>query len=160
MKRLVIVGALLGLAATVQAAEYKAGAISVVDPWARASAGMARTGAAYARLVNTGDTEDRLISAASPVAEKVEIHTHIQEGNVLRMREVEAIPLPPGTTVTLEPGGYHLMLMGLERRLEKGERVPGTLVFERAGTVAVEFQVEGVAAHSPGHTMTDHSKGH
>lgn len=125
------------------------GAIRVVDPWARASAGMATAGAAYMTLENTGSTADRLIAAESPAASTVELHTHIVEGDIMRMRPVEQIDLPPGETVMLEPGGHHVMLIGLSAPLEIGESFPLTLTFSAAGTTTVEVTIRQPGATGP-----------
>ncbi|MGE0725355.1 MAG: copper chaperone PCu(A)C [Alphaproteobacteria bacterium] len=116
------------------------GAIQVEQPWARATVGSARASAAYMTLRNDG-AADRLLSASSPLAETVEIHTVIKEGTVMRMRPVPAIDLPAGGTARLAPGGFHIMLLGLRRPLKDGDRVPLTLTFEKAGAIAVEASV-------------------
>lgn len=118
------------------------GDLSVEKAWARASAGPARNGAGYLTISNAGAEDDRLIGAAAPgVAERIELHTHIKDGNIMRMRPVEAIDVPAGGTATLEPGGRHLMMMGLKAPLEAGQSVPVTLTFERAGEVTVTLEV-------------------
>ena len=93
---------------------------------------------------------DRVVSASSPVAERVELHETIRDGDVMRMREVEAIELPAGQTVELKPGGLHLMLMGLKAPLKAGETVPVTLKFEKAGDVTVQLNVEGAGQATMG----------
>jgi copper(I)-binding protein len=101
-------------------------------------------------LRNTGTAPDRLLSAATPAARVVELHTHIREGDVMRMRPVADIPVPPGETVRLQPGGLHVMLIGLTRPLERGQQIPLTLRFERGGevTVMLEVQAAGARGHS------------
>jgi copper(I)-binding protein len=122
--------------------------IEVVEPWARAALA-GRTGAAYMTLVNPTDTTDRLIAAASDAAETVELHAHLHEGGVMRMRPVTAIEIPPGEPVVLAPGGLHIMLIGLRRDLKRGETIRLTLRFERAGTVEVELPVLAAGARGP-----------
>jgi copper(I)-binding protein len=108
-------------------------------------------GGAFVTLLNTADAPDRLVSASSAVAERVELHTHIMDGGVMRMREVEGgIPLPPGETVNLQPGGLHIMLLGLNQGLAAGSRFPLTLTFEKAGSVQVEVPVEAMGSMGPG----------
>ena len=92
---------------------------------------------------------DRLVSASSPAARTTELHTHIREGDVMRMRGVPGIEVPAGQAVTLQPGGLHLMLIGLTQPLNRGETVPVTLVFERAGPVQVALQVQSAGAREP-----------
>lgn len=132
------------------AAEHKMGDIKVMNPWARASAKMARAGAAYVTLENTGDTADKLVSASAPVADKAELHTHIKDGDVMKMREVASIEVGPHAKVALKPGGLHVMLIGLKKPLEKGSHFPLTLNFEKAGKMTVEVTVEGPGAMGMG----------
>ena len=152
---LAALAAVVGSAAAF-AADYRAGDIEISDPWARASATpQARTGAAYMALSNKGDTADRLTGASSPVAERAELHTHEMDGNVMRMRSIEAIEIAPGEPAVLRPGGLHLMLVGLRQPLRAGDRVPLTLTFQRGGTVEVEVAVgpvAGMAAPGAPHT--------
>lgn len=132
------------------------GAIRIVDPWARATAGMATVGAAYMTLENTGATTDRLIEATSPIATDAELHAHIVDGDIMRMRGVESMDLPPGETVELQPGGLHVMLIGLSTPLQLGEHFPLTLTFAEAGTTTVEVEVLQPGAIEPGR---DHARG-
>ncbi|MCX7684041.1 MAG: copper chaperone PCu(A)C [Acetobacteraceae bacterium] len=128
----------------------RAGDIAIASPWTRA-AGANANGAGFMLLSNTGSAPDRLVSAASPAARVVELHTHIREGEVMRMRPVPDIPIPPGETVRLQPGGLHVMLIGLTRPLERGQQVPLTLRFERGGEVTVLLEVQAAGARGPGH---------
>lgn len=138
-----------------------AGKIAVENVWARASAGRAGAGAAYLTLRNTGNADDRLLSASTDVAKRAELHTHRMNGNVMRMARVEAVGVPAGKAVTLKPGGNHVMLMGLNRKLAKGDRFPLTLTFEKSGSVTVDVAVQGIAAMGPaghGGMRMDHMK--
>lgn len=130
--------------------DYAAGDIRIGHPWTRA-AGANGNGGGFMRLTNGGAQADRLLSAASPIARTVELHTHLREGEVMRMRPVADIPLPAGQTVELRPGGLHVMLIGLTAPLTQGARVPLTLRFERAGEVTVELAVEAAGARAGGH---------
>jgi len=123
--------------------------VAVQDAWARASTGAHRTGAAYLTVVNGGDAADRLVSASTPAAERAELHAHLHEGGVMRMRQVEAIEVHPGEPAVLAPGGLHVMLMGLTRPLKVGDRFPLTLVFERAAPKTVEVAVLAAGAAGP-----------
>lgn len=133
------------------------GAVEIHQPWARASAGMARAGGSFMTLVNTGETADALLSASSDVAATVELHTHIKEGDVMRMRPVERIDLPAGETVMLQPGGLHVMLIGLHAPLEENDSFDLTLTFEKAGETTVTVDVKGVGAMS---AAGGHGHGH
>ncbi|QRF90585.1 hypothetical protein CLH39_10230 [Alcaligenes faecalis] len=144
---------------------YKAGPIEIEHPWSRATVEQATTGAVYLVLRNPSKQEDRLLSASTPAAEKVELHTHIHDGDVMRMRQINAIDISPESNTTLEPSGLHLMLIGLKQPLVKGKAFPMTLVFEQAGPVTVQIDVQGLKDRAPSHsgsedTSADHSHGH
>jgi copper(I)-binding protein len=135
------------------AAAAQAGDIAVDDPFARASAGPARVGAAFMTLKNSGAAADALVAAESPVAARAELHTHIKDGDVMRMRQVLSIDVPAGGTVSMQPGGLHIMLIDLKEPLKQGETFPLTLTFAKAGTVTVQVPVKSAAemAPMPGH---------
>ncbi len=122
----------------------KVGDIMIHESWARASLGSAPNSAAYMTLMTHGDAADKLIGVATPVAEKAELHNHIMEGDIAKMRPVEAIDVNPDEPVTLEPGGFHVMLIGLKEKLKEGEALPLTLTFEKAGEVTVDVPILGV----------------
>ena len=129
--------------------DVRSGGLHISHPWARATAGVARNGAAYLTIVNRGREADRLVGVASPVARKAVLHSHIVDGDIIRMRPVAAIEIDPGKPAVLEPGGRHIMLIGLEAPLVAGTRFPLTLMFERAGEIAVEVVVEPPGAIRP-----------
>ena len=154
MWRIVVpVVASIALAVAAPAADTaKVGDIAIDQPWARASLGNAPNSAAYMILQNTGAVPDRLIGGSTPVATQVQLHTHVMEGGVAKMRPVDAIEVAPGQPTVLEPGGAHVMLQGLTQKLEEGTTMPLTLVFEHAGKVMLEVPVEGImAGRGPGH---------
>jgi len=134
------------------AGDARLGDLSIEGAWARASAGPAGAGAAYMHIANGGGGADRLVAASTPRAGKAELHEHVHQDGVMRMREVEGgMALAPGQHTMLEPGGLHVMLFGLTAPLKEGERFPLTLRFERAGEVTVEVDVKGVAAKAGEH---------
>jgi periplasmic copper chaperone A len=133
--------ALAASSSTLQAHEYKIGKIDIDHPHARATAPGQPTGAGYLKLTN-GGAADKLLAASADVSGKVELHTMSMEGTVMRMRQVEAIDVPAGKTVALEPGGLHIMFVGLKAPLKVGESFPMKLRFEKAGEVTVEVKVE------------------
>jgi copper(I)-binding protein len=90
------------------------------------------------------------VSASAPVANKVELHTHIKDGPVMKMREVASIEVGPHAKVALKPGGLHIMMIGLKKPLEKGSHFPLTLTFEKAGKMTVEVTVEAAGAMGMG----------
>ncbi len=130
--------------------------LTVEAVWARVAPGTARSGAVYFRIVNRGRADDRLVGASSPVAARVELHTHRMQGGVMRMRRVEAVPVPGGGAAELAPGGNHVMLIGLRGPLEEGETFPLTLAFEKAGAIGLQVPVRPLTARGPG----AHHRGH
>jgi copper(I)-binding protein len=132
------------------ALDYRLGAIEIGQPWARATPPTAESGGGFLVITNTGTTPDRLIAVKSPAADKVEIHEMKMDGNIMRMREVEkGIEIPPGATVELKPGGFHVMFMGLKAPFAKDAKVPLTLVFEKAGSIDVDLMVQAMGAQAP-----------
>jgi copper(I)-binding protein len=118
------------------------GEVTATDAWARTSMGMDRAGAAYVVLTNDSTTADALIGATSPAAATVEIHeTTAGASGMTGMQPVDALELPAGATVTLEPGGYHLMLIDLTADLEVGQEIELTLDFETAPDLTVTAEV-------------------
>ena len=123
--------------------------ITISHPWALTGSIVAASGkepgsAGFMTLVNQGGEADRLVGAASPMAEKIEIHGIKVVGPDIAMRRLErGVGLPADTTITLKPRGYHLLMQGLKAPLAKGQRVPVTLTFEKAGSQQVELIVEG-----------------
>jgi len=131
-------------------ADFSIGSIQIGNPWTRATPKGADVAGAYMTLNNKGTAPDRLIGGSSPVAGRFEVHHMAVEGGVMKMRPVEGgLEIKPGETVELKPGSFHIMLMGLKQPLEKGQRVKGTLVFEKAGKVDIEYAVEALGAASP-----------
>ncbi len=153
--RLPVLGLLIALLPGLAFAhDYKLGTLEISQPWARATAPTAPAGGGFLTVTNKGTTPDRLIAVRSPAAEMVQVHEMKMEGNVMRMRELEhGLEIPAGATVTLAPGGFHLMMMGLKAPLKQHTKVPVTLVFEKAGSIDVELAVEGMGATHPGHDM-------
>src|SRR5262245_25454832 len=127
--------------------EYKAGSIRIENPWIRAAPAGAEVAGGYMKVENTGKETDRLIGGSTGIAGKFEIHEMKMEGSVMKMRELpKGLELKPGQSVELKPGSYHLMLVGLTQQPKEGDKVKGTLVFEKAGTVEVEYAVRAMGA--------------
>ena len=117
----------------------------VTRAWAPPSLAGARNGVAYFTLAFPAGPPDALIGASTPVAGKAELHRHEMKDGVMSMRPAGALPLKPGETLSLAPGGLHLMLMGMTRPLKLGDRFPITLLFEHRPPVTVEATVEAEA---------------
>jgi copper(I)-binding protein len=139
-----------------QALEYKAGSLTITDPWVRAPQGGAQAGGGLA-ITNTGSAPDHLLGGTASGATRVEVHVTSHEGGTTQMRPVEGgVEIKPGETVRLAPGGRHLMFIGLKQSLSEGEQVEGTLQFKNAGTVPVRFQVQAATARAPADHMNRH----
>jgi periplasmic copper chaperone A len=129
-------GFLLTILMTAAAAQAQ---VKVDRAWARPTVPGQQGGGGFVSI--TSDTADRLVSGSTPLAERFELHTMAMKGDVMEMRQVDAIDLPAGKTVELKPGGLHVMFIGLKQPLALGSKVPVTLKFEKAGEVRVEFDV-------------------
>jgi periplasmic copper chaperone A len=130
--------------------EFKAGSITIEQPWSRATPGGAQVAAGYLTIDNAAAAADQLLSATAEIAGRTEIHQMSMADGVMKMRQApEGVPVPAGGSVALEPNAYHLMFMDLKKPLKEGEAFAGTLTFEKAGTVDVTFEVEGMGATAP-----------
>jgi hypothetical protein len=126
-----------------------AGDIEIAEGFVTSAGPRAPTAAAYVTIVNKGSEDDRLTGASGAAARRVELHRHVLEDDVARMLPIpEGVPAPAGATVTLEPGGMHVMLMGLTEPLTPGASVALTLVFEKAGPLTLTLPVRGLGAPS------------
>lgn len=152
-KHLLPLTLVLGLLTTPLAAqEIRVGDLRITQTVARASPAMARSGAVYLTVTNTGTAPDRLVSASTVAAETVELHTTLRDGNIMRMQAVPGIDIPGGQTVTLSPGGLHVMLMGLKGPLNDGSTLTLSLTFQRAGKVEMSVPISrNVEGGSGGH---------
>lgn len=143
MNRLLTLLAALALASPLSAHEVAQGDLQIIHPAIPEPAPNAMTGGGFLTIVNSGTEADRLIAVESDIAEKVALHeSKVDTNGVGSMSHVDGIDLPAGGTVALEHGGYHIMFMGLKDPLTAGQMVKGTLVFEKAGRIEVEFEVE------------------
>lgn len=145
----IVMGVLASSAAAAQ--DYRKGDLYVRDPWTRATPPGAKNAAGYLEIRNSGKAPDRLVGASTPNAERVELHTMVHEGDVMRMREVQKFEVPAGQRITLRPGGQHLMIVGLKKPLAMDEHIPLRLRFERAGEIQVELRVQSADSRKPQH---------
>lgn len=136
--------------------DYKAGDLTIKQPWARATPNGAQVAGGYMTIVNKGNAADRLVGGSIEAAATFELHEMSMEGTVMKMRAIGPLDIPAGGAVTLAPSGRHIMFTGLRHGLVEGQAVSGTLVFEHAGTVPVRFAVESIGARTP----TTGSSGH
>ena len=133
------------------AATFKAGALVIEAPWSRATPGGAKTAGGYLKITNNGTAPDRLLRGTFAVAGSGQVHEMSMQGTVMKMRELDdGLEIKPGQTVELKPGGYHMMFMDLKEPLKAGQTIKGTLVFEKAGSVDVEYAVQPMGATGSG----------
>jgi periplasmic copper chaperone A len=153
--RLLAVAAVAFCAAPAAGADIALKDIRIGTPVARPTPPGATSGSAYFTLENVGRQSERLVRVASPAARTVELHSMKMDGNVMRMRAVAGVDVPPGKKVQLGSGGYHVMLIDLVRPLTAGDTIPLTLTFDKAGSIDVSVRVESIggtgAAHGAGH---------
>jgi len=141
------------LAASVKAKDVasenavKADGLEITGAFARATLPGAPVGGGFVVITNNSDDDDRLIAASSKAAGMMQLHNMRMEGDVMKMyRMADGVPVPAHSTVTLEPGGMHIMFMELAGPLEEGSTVDVDLTFEKAGSITVPFEVKGIAA--------------
>lgn len=115
--------------------------IQVIDPWVRETPPGMQASAGFMQLHNQGRMDHRLVGAASPQSGNAELHTHVHDNGVMRMRPVKDIPIRAGSTAALQPGGDHIMLMQLKGPLKAGEKMPITLTFEDGSSRTIEAEV-------------------
>jgi len=158
MKKLgIILTGVFALSCSAHAYDYKVGALEIDHPWSRAVPKGATVAAGYVTIKNTGTEPDRLMGGSTPVAGKFEVHEMSMDKGIMKMRPVTGgVEIKPGETVELKPQSFHIMMMGLKQPIEKGKPFKGSLVFEKAGAVDVDFAVEAVGATpaaAPAHDM-------
>ncbi len=143
-----ILASLIGAQISVQAGNHATakpaptktapGSIMVSAGLARMSFGRAVNSAGFLSIENRGKQDDVLIGASSMISQRTELHTHIRDGEIMRMRRVEGgIKVPTGKTTTLQPGGLHVMFIGLKKPLKNGDQFPLTLTFQKAGNIEI-----------------------
>ncbi len=142
-----------------QVAIFRVGTLVIEAPWTRATPGGAKVAGGFMTVRNTGTEPDRLIGGTFPGAPRVEVHEMAVIDGTMRMREVRGgIEIPAGGSVQLRPGGYHMMFMELTTPVRTGAPARGTLVFQKAGTVEISYDVAPVGAPGPsGATGHGHS---
>ena len=155
---LIAFGSMLGISQPTSAHEFTSKGVTIAHPWARATPGASKVGVAFLELKADAGVADKLIAAKTDVAGAVELHTHIMDNNIAKMRRVDAVPVQPGGAIVFKPGGLHLMLMDLKAPLKEGDVVKMTLTFEKAGEIEIELGVEKLGAMGP-HGF-DHQPGH
>lgn len=147
-----IATALLIAPAAAWAHGFTVGSLEIGHPWSRATLPGAKVAAGYLTVKNNGTEADRLIAVESKISEKAEIHEMAVNDGIMTMRPLAGgLEIPAGGEIKLEPGSFHIMFVGLKEPAVEGVKFPGTLTFEKAGKVDVEFAVDkpgGEADHS------------
>jgi len=150
LRPIVIATILAGMGLPAQAMDYDVGSIHIAQPWTRATPKGAKSAGGYLKVTNKGTEPDRLTCVSLAAAAKCSIHEMSMERGVMKMRMLpDGLEIKPGETVELKPGSLHVMFEDLKQPLEKGQTVKGTLKLEKAGTIDVDFAVEGVGARGP-----------
>lgn len=145
--------ALVAFAGSAHAHDFKVGQIEIDHPWTRATPKGATVAGGYLKITNKGTQPDTLTGGTAEGAGRIEIHEMKMEGGIMKMRPVSGgLAVKPGETVELKPGGYHLMLMDLKGQLQQGKTVKGSLTFEKAGKVDIEYMVEAAGSTPKGHS--------
>jgi copper(I)-binding protein len=144
--QLILAAVAFCISASAMATDYRAGSVEINSPWSRATPNGAQTAIGYMTIKNNGTTADRLIGGSVDVAERFQLHSMVMESDIAKMRELSSIEIKPGQTIEFKPGGSHVMFVNLKHQLSKGGHINGTLVFEHAGTVKIEYSVEGIGA--------------
>lgn len=160
MTRILALVAAVILGGPVSAHGITVGDLEIIHPHIPQPAASAKAAGGFMAIVNNGTEADRLIGIESDIAAKAEVHeSRVDEAGVGTMEHVDAVEIPPGETVNLEHGGYHIMFMGLTGSLTEGGMHKATLIFERAGRVEIEFMIDPpVGAGEMDHSKMDHSK--
>jgi periplasmic copper chaperone A len=130
------------------------GDLEISGAFTRATLPNAPVGGGYLTITNTGTADDRLVSVSSDVAGSTGIHEMKMDGDVMKMTELpDGLVIPSSGTVSLAPGGYHIMFTDLKQAFTEGESIAVTLIFEKAGTVDVQLPVGAINADEPSHDM-------
>lgn len=162
--RMLAAAGALSLLATAQPAmahDYKIAELKIDHPWSRETPQGAKVAAGYLKITNNGSEADRLVSVTGEISKRGEIHEMlVDDKGVMTMRPLaDGLEIPAGGVVELKPSSYHVMFMDLTDSKKKGERFAGTLTFEKAGTVDVEFAVDAIGGASEHDHDHDHDHG-
>jgi hypothetical protein len=133
------------------------GEVEVREAFSRASIGQATSGVVYLELVNHASGPDRLMTVSTPVAARTDLHMIERDGDIVKMRRLETLTIPPGETLAFSPGGAHIMLSGLKAPLREGDRFDLILQFEAAGEITIEVPVRSITA---GAELDEGKEGH
>ena len=156
LRSLLLLLVLIVFSSVTSAVDFQIGPIHIKDPFSSVLPPISKNGAVYLTLTNHGHHSDQIVGAATPIAERVEIHTHRMEDGMMKMRKVDEVELPPDQEVIFAPGGNHIMLIGLSQVLKEGEHFPLILHLEKAGHVMVKVIIAATGATSSAKSEHDH----
>jgi periplasmic copper chaperone A len=138
--------------------DYQAGDLKIHHPWSRVTPDGARAAGGFMTITNTGKVADKLVGGTFVLSDKFEVHEMSMTDGVMKMRQLDrGLEIKPGETVELKPGSFHVMMIGLKQPMKDGDKIKGTLVFERAGTIEVDYKIEPLGTRSSGGGDHDHS---
>jgi copper(I)-binding protein len=147
--RFILAAALALVPVTAAAQDYTVGTVRISQPWSRMPPPAAKAVVGFVTLTNIGTEAERLVGGTASVADKLEMHSVSVMDGVMQMREIaEGLEIKPGETVQFKPGSHHLMFVGLKQQPKAGERIKGSLMFEKAGSIDIEYKVEPMGARS------------
>ena len=132
--------------------------LTVDDPYVRLAPPGAQTTGAFMLIKNSGSADCKLVKAESPVAKIVELHNHVNENGVMKMRQVQSIDVKANGQAELKPGGYHIMLINMEKELKEGDVVPITLSCDDGSKTRIEAPVRKLQTTMPSKNMMDHGE--
>jgi periplasmic copper chaperone A len=149
--------AVAAMTATALAHDYRVGDLKIDHPWSRVTPEGAKAAGGFMTITNTGTLPDKLIGGTFVAAATFEVHEMSMTDGVMKMRQLDkGLEIKPGATVELKPGSFHVMLIGLKQPMKEGEKIKGTLVFERAGTIEVDYKIEPMGTRASGGADHDH----
>ncbi|WP_295813241.1 copper chaperone PCu(A)C [uncultured Nitratireductor sp.] len=155
-----LIAAMLFAATPALAGDYTLGKLDIDRPWTRATPPGAKAAGGFVTIANSSAEDDRLVSASAIFAGRVELHTMDMTDGVMKMRHLpDGIPVPAGETVSLAPGGLHVMFMELKEPISEATPVPVSLTFEKAGTIEIEMSVAKPGAPAPENHKHMHDEG-
>ena len=149
--RFALVLVALTLALPAQSQDFIVGKIKVSQVWTRVTPPASKVGGGFMSITNTGTEPDTLIGGTAVISNRFEVHEMAVQDGVMRMRELKpGLVIKPGETVTLKPGSFHVMFMDIKEPPALGKPFKGTLIFEKAGTIEIEYKVEPFGTRVPG----------
>ena len=129
----------------IDAKSYTYKKVRASDPWARATSKLARTGAVYIKNIhNKGKNAVKITGFSANIAQKVQLHNTVVENGVAKMQHIEFLEIGPNKSVQFNPGGLHIMLMGLKRPLEKNSQFPLIIKFEKLGNLEIMVDIKNI----------------